>query len=103
MTNEELEKKHSDYIANIELWKLTQAAYDGTAALLDLGVVAKKMVGIDKEEGKDDYKKRLKTIFGYSLSTPLIDLFISYLFSKPVSYNFHDIKKLADNEPFRLR
>ena len=102
MTNEELEKKHSDYIANIELWKLTQAAYDGTAALLELGVVAKKMVGIDKEEGKDDYKKRLKTIFGYSLSTRLIDIFISYLFSKPVSYNFQDIKKLADNELFSM-
>lgn len=83
MNLEELNNKHDEYTANIESWTFFKAAYDGTKALLDYGVVKKL-----SEEKATEYSERLKTIFGFNLSERLIGLIVNYLFTKPTDYEF---------------
>jgi len=87
MNRKELESKHADYLAHNESWKFYKAAYEGTKALLDYGVV-KRLT----DESNEDYAARLKTIFGFNLSERLINLIIGYLFSKPTDYDFESLK-----------
>jgi len=87
MNRKELESKHPDYLIHSESWKFYRAAYEGTKALLDYGVV-KRLT----DESNEDYAARLKTIFGFNLSERLIDLVIGYLFSKPTYYDFESLK-----------
>lgn len=94
MTNEELQQKHADYKANIDSWLLYRAAYEGTKAMLDYGVV-KQLTG----ENSTDYAARLKTIFGFNLSERLIGIIISYLFAKPTN---SDYSALIDNKLFQM-
>ena len=97
MNIEELNNKHSEYKANIESWEFYKAAYDGTKALLDYGVV-KKLA----EEKAAAYAERIKTIFGFNLSERLISLIISYLFTKPAVYGFSVLDSDALFAMFRV-
>lgn len=94
MNKQELEFKHAEYDLNIDQWKFYKAAYAGTAEMLAHGVV-KQLT----DEGNDAYKKRLSTVFGFGLSEQLISLSISYIFSKPTTYDFEGLK---DDKLFQL-
>ena len=104
MEQSELDVKHSEYSANIDAWRMYEAAYAGTQSLLDLGIIKRLKGFLDSDgnavdEPTDLYKERLATAFGFALSERLIDVVMGYVFAKPTDYDFD---KLKDDKIFSM-
>lgn len=93
----ELNDKHDEYTINIDEWNLYEAAYKGTKALIDFGII-ERLKGFVNAEGNpvdepnELYKIRLKNIYGFALSERLIDVVLGYVNEKDTEYNFDTLE-----------
>ncbi len=70
-------------------WEFFIAAYEGTEALLDYGVLER-----NERESKDNHRARLREAYGFGYSTDVVDTVCRYLFEKDAS---RELGKLADD------
>ncbi len=76
----ELDKKHPLYMQYIDHWLFRLAAYDGTDALLDYGVLTQ-----NERESDKNYEDRLAEAIGFEYTPAVVELFACYLFEKPAA------------------
>ena len=77
MDLKELQSTHEYYDVFLEEWTFTQAAYDGTRALIRINAIKRH-----ERESYKNYQKRLEQAFGFAYSKSIVDLLNHYLFRK---------------------
>jgi len=77
MDLKELQSTHEYYDVFLEEWTFTQAAYDGTRALIRINAIKRH-----ERESYNNYQKRLEQAFGFAYSKSIVDLLNHYLFRK---------------------
>ena len=78
MEIDELRKTHEYYALFLEEWNFTQAAYDGTRALIRVNAIKRH-----ERESWKNYEKRIAQLYGFCYSKSIVDLLNHYLFRKP--------------------
>jgi len=94
MTYAELTKKNELYTRFYEKWLFWIAAYEGTEALLDWGVLERH-----ERESQKNYEARLREACGFEYSGSIVDLFNFYLFQKEA---VRDLGALANDQQWQL-
>ena len=94
MDTKELKSTHSEYDKNVNEWEKFKAAYSGTKALIDYGVLKQNT----REEDRA-YKYRKESAYGFNYSARIINIINSYIFQKPGS---NDYGALANDALFKM-
>lgn len=82
------------YENNLSEWQYLNAAYNGSKALVDYGVIAQH-----ERESTNNYNNRKENAFGFSYSRAIVNLFAYYLFSKPIDRN---LGQLAEDPQWKM-
>lgn len=93
MNLKELEEKHEKYTANVDEWKKFKAAYSGTKALVDHGVLKR-----NSRETASSYEERKENAYGFNYTNRIVNIINSYIFQKPSA---NDYGALSDDELFQ--
>ena len=85
MTLNKLRETHEYYAMFLSEWNYTQAAYDGTRALIRINAIVRH-----ERESLKNYQKRIAQLYGFCYSKSIVDLLNHYLFRKPVKITLPD-------------
>ncbi len=77
MDLDELRSTHEYYDIFLEEWNFTQAAYDGTRALIRINAIQRH-----ERESWKNYQKRIAQAFGFAYSKSIVDILNHHLFRK---------------------
>jgi hypothetical protein len=86
MLVKDLRSVHKLYALMINDWRFKLAAYEGVRALVAFGAVEKH-----ERESIGNYNRRLRSLYGFSYSRTIVELFNFYLFKKDVRRSIPEI------------
>lgn len=94
MESVNLQETSEVYDDNIAEWQYLRAAYGGSKALVDYGVISRH-----ERESLSNHDRREGNAYGFSYSRAIVNLFGYYLFSKPIDRN---LGRLADDKQWKM-